>query len=91
MLRLHYVTLPLLQGRGLRGERARARTRSTEKPALGFCRETPRTCKAEVAVPREPQCAGLGLGAPLRSFRGKIFCFPGFPRERKSGRRKIND
>ena len=28
LLRLHYVTLPLLQGRGPRGERARARGRS---------------------------------------------------------------
>ncbi|XP_019487235.1 PREDICTED: uncharacterized protein LOC109376036 [Hipposideros armiger] len=44
MLRLHYVTLPMLQGRGPEGERAQARPQEVEKPALGSCLETPRTC-----------------------------------------------
>lgn len=43
MLRLHYVTLPLLQGRGPKGDRAHARATPTVEPALGSCKETPRT------------------------------------------------
>lgn len=35
MLRLHYVTLPLLQGRGPEGGLAHARAREIEAPALG--------------------------------------------------------
>lgn len=44
MLRLHYVTLPMLQGRGPEGERAQARAQEIEKPALGLCLETLQTC-----------------------------------------------
>lgn len=74
LLRLHYVTQPLLQGRGPSGERAQARAQGLEKPALVWCLET-RGLAVGAASLGESKCASLDLGAPLRSCRGKFSVF----------------
>ena len=42
--------------------------------------------RVEAVAPGESQCASLDLGATLRCFRGEMFCFPGFLKERKRER-----
>lgn len=75
MLRLHYVTLPLLQGRGPKGG-PRARARHADRGArAGFVLGDPADSQRKAEPLVESECASSDLGTSLRSFRGKIFVF----------------
>lgn len=91
MLRLHYVTQPLLQGRGPKGEGAHARaTPPTVEPALGLCSETPRTRREGCAAAGAVRVRKLGAWDVPEEFPWEDFCFLGFPNEMKRRREKQN-
>lgn len=86
LLRLHYVTQPLLQGRGPRGggEGAHARAAPpsrppaclpTAEPALGLCSETPRTCREDCAAAGGVRVRKLGSWDVPEEFPWEDFVF----------------
>jgi hypothetical protein len=88
MLRLHYVTLPLLQGRGPKGERAHARATELLDLELDLCLETPRTCSQGCSAGGVQVRKSRSWGAP-EEFPWEDFLFSRFPmgdEDRKEGK-----